>query len=93
MNNFLRVEAGGPFSAKEYRTWNATVIAAATLASHRPSRTRAAAVAARTVADALGNTPAVARRSYIDPRVLVRYADGDVIDIDDLAVDPGGHER
>jgi DNA topoisomerase IB len=88
VNNFLRVEAGGPFSAKEYRTWNATVIAAATLASHRPSRTRAAAVASSIVADALGNTPAVARRSYIDPRVLDRYADGDVIDMDDLAVDP-----
>ena len=36
VNNFLRVEAAGPFSAKEYRTWNATVLAAVTLASERP---------------------------------------------------------
>ena len=62
VNNFLRAESGGPFSAKEYRTWNATVIAAATLASERPAPARAPVVASRAVAQALGNTPTVARQ-------------------------------
>jgi DNA topoisomerase IB len=84
VNNFLRAEANGPFSAKEYRTWNATVIAAVRLAELRPPPARAPAVAARTAAEALGNTPAVARRSYIDPRILNLYAAGHVIDLDRL---------
>jgi DNA topoisomerase-1 len=88
VNNFLRAESGGPFSAKEYRTWNATVIAAATLASERPAAARAPAVAARAVAQALGNTPTVARQSYIDPRVLARYEAGATIDAGDLPPDP-----
>jgi DNA topoisomerase I len=87
VNNFLRAEANGPFSAKEYRTWNATVIAAVRLAELRPAPSRAPAVAARHVADALGNTPTVARQSYIDPRVLDLYAAGHVIELDDLPDD------
>ena len=79
VNNFLRVEAAGPFSAKEYRTWNATVIAAVALATERPRASRAAAVASRAAAAALGNTPTIARRSYIDPRILERYAAGEVV--------------
>jgi DNA topoisomerase IB len=88
VNNFLRAESGGPFSAKEYRTWNATVIAAATLASERPRAARAPAVASRAVAQALGNTPTVARQSYIDPRVLARYQAGATIEAGDLPPDP-----
>jgi DNA topoisomerase I len=84
VNNFLRVEAGGPFSAKEYRTWNGTVVAAVALAAERPRRSRAARVAADATAAALGNTPAVARQSYIDPRVLELYASGEVIELDEL---------
>jgi DNA topoisomerase-1 len=84
VNNFLRAEAGGPFSAKEYRTWNATVIAAVQLADLRPAPSRAPPVASRAVAQALGNTPAVARRSYIDPRIFSLYAAGHLIDLDDL---------
>ena len=84
VNNFLRVEAGGPFSAKEYRTWNATVIAAVELAEARPSASRAPAVASRAVAQALGNTPAVARASYIDPRIFGLYAAGGPIDLERL---------
>lgn len=79
VNNFLRVEAAGPFSAKEYRTWNATVIAAVALATERPRASRAAVVASRAAAAALGNTPAIARRSYIDPRILELYAAGKVV--------------
>jgi DNA topoisomerase-1 len=87
VNNFLRVEAAGPFSAKEYRTWNATVIAAVALASQRPRASRAAAVASRAAAEALGNTPVVARRSYIDPRVLELYAAGKVVDAENWPSD------
>ena len=84
VNNFLRAEAAGPFSAKEYRTWNATVIAAVQLAELRPTPSRAPTVASRAVARALGNTPAVARRSYIDPRIFSLYAAGHPIELDEL---------
>ncbi len=87
VNNFLRAESGGPFSAKEYRTWNATVIAAATLASERPATARAPVVASKAVAQALGNTPTVARHSYIDPRVFTRYEAGAMIEAGDLPRD------
>ena len=88
VNNFLRAEAGGPFSAKEYRTWNATVIAAATLAALEPRPSRAKTVASQAVAAALGNTPTVARQSYIDPRVFDRFSDGRLIALDQLPSDP-----
>ena len=88
VNNFLRAESGGPFSAKEYRTWNATVIAAATLAALQPHPSRAPMIASRAVAAALGNTPTVARQSYIDPRVFERFNDGHVIALDRLPPDP-----
>jgi DNA topoisomerase I len=84
VNNFLRVTADGPFSAKEYRTWNATVIAAATLAARQPPASRAEAVASQAVSAALGNTPTVARKSYIDPRVFDRFAAGSAISLDGL---------
>jgi DNA topoisomerase IB len=84
VNNFLRCLSGGPFSAKEYRTWNATVIAATALAGQRPVDARAGKLASRAVAEALGNTPAVARQSYIDPRVFRRYAEGGVVNLYDL---------
>ncbi len=80
VNNFLRAETAGPFSAKEYRTWNATVIAAVALATERPLVSRAATVASRAAATQLGNTPTVARQSYIDPRILELYAAGNVVD-------------
>lgn len=89
VNNFLRATAGGPFSAKEYRTWNATVIAATTLAAHQPRVAQAAVVASAAVAAALGNTPTVARQSYIDPRVFDRYASGSTVALDGLPADAG----
>jgi DNA topoisomerase I len=88
VNNFLRAESGGPFSAKEYRTWNATVIAAATLAALEPRPSRAATIASHAVAAALGNTPTVARQSYIDPRVLERFKNGRAIALDRLPSEP-----
>jgi DNA topoisomerase IB len=87
VNNSLRCLSGGPFSAKEYRTWNATVIAATALAGQRPVEARAAWLASRAVAEALGNTPTVARQSYIDPRVFSAYAEGRAVNLYDLPDD------
>lgn len=84
VNNALRCWAEGPYSAKEFRTWAATVLAAVELArEHAAGRRSAQAVrrAVRDVSAALGNTPAVARASYIDPRVIELYEDGIVIDV------------
>jgi len=70
------------FSAKDFRTWNATVLAAVALAvsgdAHRSptSRKRAVTRAVAEVAHYLGNTPAVCRASYIDHRVFDRFRDG-----------------
>ena len=84
INDYLREVSGGDFTVKDFRTWNATVLAAVGLAvsNHAGSdaaRKRAVARVVREVAGYLGNTPAVARSSYIDPRVVERYDDGDTI--------------
>jgi DNA topoisomerase IB len=82
INDYLKLHLGEEFSAKDFRTWNATVMAAVVLASDAPqaasktARKRAVNQAVRAVAELLGNTPAVARRSYIDPRVFDRYLSG-----------------
>jgi len=75
---YVAGHAGGHFTAKEFRTWNATVLMALLLAAaDLPSSARAARTAinasVRGVADWLGDTPAVARASYIDPRLITRY--------------------
>ena len=75
---------GGDFSAKDFRTWNATVLAAVALAvstgaTSPTGRKRAVARAMREVAHYLGNTPAVCRSSYVDPRVVDRYLAGATI--------------
>jgi DNA topoisomerase IB len=82
INDYLKRELGEEFSAKDFRTWNATVLAAVSLATDgrnadsKTTRKRAIDRAVRAVAELLGNTPAVARRSYIDPRVFDRYLSG-----------------
>jgi DNA topoisomerase I len=78
VSNYIATHAGGHFTAKEFRTWNATVLMALQLANVAPApsaRGRRGAIAAsiREVAAWLGDTPAVARSSYIDPRVISRY--------------------
>jgi DNA topoisomerase I len=78
VSEYIAARAGGHFTAKEFRTWNATVLMALLLANARPSdagraRSRVIAASVRGVADWLGDTPAVARASYIDPRVISRY--------------------
>ncbi len=82
INEYLKQHLGEDFSAKDFRTWNATVLAAVSLASTgreaetKTARKRAVDRCVRAVAELLGNTPAVARRSYIDPRVFDRYQSG-----------------
>ena len=82
INEYLKRKLGEDFSAKDFRTWNATVLAAVSLATDgrvaesKTARKRAIDRAVRAVAELLGNTPAVARRSYIDPRVFDRYLSG-----------------
>jgi DNA topoisomerase-1 len=81
VGNYIAARAGGHFTAKEFRTWNATVLMALALANAEPApelsgRQRVIAASVREVADWLGDTPAVARSSYIDPRLIVRYESG-----------------
>jgi len=85
INDYLQHIIGGDFTAKDFRTWHATVLAAVALAVStrapvtRAGRKRAVTRAIKEVADYLGNTPAVARASYVDPRVIDRYYDGETI--------------
>jgi DNA topoisomerase-1 len=78
---YIAGSSGGHFTAKEFRTWNATVLMALALAgSGPPASERAARTAVnagvRAVADWLGDTPTVARSAYIDPRLIARYSSG-----------------
>jgi DNA topoisomerase I len=76
INEHVKALTGGDFSAKDFRTWNATVLAAVEVAraeagaTSRTARQRVIKQAVESVASYLGNTPAVARASYIDPRVF-----------------------
>ncbi len=85
INEYLKDATGLDVSAKDFRTWGATVIAAIALAVIEPTvtskhaRKRAIMRAVKEVAYYLGNTPAVARASYIDPRVFDRFRDGTTI--------------
>ena len=82
INAYVKEVTGGDFSAKDFRTWNATVLAAVALAvsgqasDSQTARKRAESRAVKEVARYLGNTPAVCRASYIDPRVFDRFRDG-----------------
>lgn len=92
INDYLKEHAGDEVSAKDFRTWHATVLAAVFLAGKdveattHTSRKRLAAAAVREVAGFLGNTPAVCRASYIDPRAIDRFMDGETIGSDLLAI-------
>jgi DNA topoisomerase I len=84
VSDYIATRAGGHFTAKEFRTWNATVLMALLLTNAEPTATprrRASVVVSciRGVAEWLGDTPAVARSAYIDPRLVERYqADGEL---------------
>jgi len=85
INADIRARTGGDFTAKDFRTLHGTSAAAIALARTGPKRSasaqdRAIAGAIRATAQLLGNTPAVARSSYVDPRILDLYRDGITID-------------
>lgn len=81
VNRYIKDHTRGDFTAKDFRTWNATVLAAVALAREprprsRRRRDRVVREAIETVAVFLGNTPAVCRSSYVDPRVIDRFRAG-----------------
>jgi DNA topoisomerase IB len=85
INAFIGELAGADFTAKDFRTWNATVLAAVSLAVSAgarrspTARKRVKSYAVQEVARYLGNTPAVCRASYIDPRVFDRFDSGHTV--------------
>ena len=85
INEYLKEATGDDFSAKDFRTWAATMLAAIGLAvagdaaATKTGRKRAVTRAVKEVSHYLGNTPAVCRASYIDPRVIDAYNGGLVI--------------
>ncbi len=85
VNAYVRAMTGGAFTAKDFRTLRGTILAAAALTdigvtATKRDRKRAEVLAVKATAAALGNTPAVARTSYIDPRVFEAYRKGRVLD-------------
>jgi DNA topoisomerase IB len=96
INAYLRELVGElPFTAKDFRTWHGTVLMAMALSDDPPpramtARRRVVAQAYRDVAGTLCNTPAVARSSYVDPRVVDRWYDGERISWTET---PGGRHE
>ncbi|MGO1537836.1 MAG: DNA topoisomerase IB [Leucobacter sp.] len=87
VNAYVQRHMGKEFSAKDFRTWGGTVLAVAALLTLRPeelgSPARVAATRARVlreVAEQLGNTPAVTKSAYIDPRILQIFDDPEAVD-------------
>ena len=85
LNEYIRGHLGEEFTAKDFRTWGGTLLAAIAFAERGPVETQAeqkrvVAAVMRTVAARLGNTPAVARASYVSPAVVEQYLDGRTID-------------
>jgi DNA topoisomerase IB len=100
VNDYIKEHLGGEFSAKDFRTWNGTVLAAVNLAVNqaqsatKTGRKRMINACVRDVAEVLGNTPAVARKAYIDPRVFDRYLSGWTVRAGEVgSLDDGGQRR
>jgi DNA topoisomerase IB len=84
VNAYLKELSGAEITAKDFRTWTATVLMAATLAEAAPptsrtARKRTVSAAYKLVSEQLGNTPAVCKASYVDPRVVDRFEQGETI--------------
>ncbi|MBH0053241.1 DNA topoisomerase IB [Salinibacterium sp. SWN139] len=97
INDYVRERTGGDFTAKDFRTLRGTVAAASSLAvsaaaaevavpklSQR-ARSRAIREAMEAAAEVLGNTPAIAKKSYVDPRIVDLFSAGETIDPHRLA--------
>jgi DNA topoisomerase-1 len=85
LNDYIRIYLGEEFTAKDFRTWGGTLLAAIAFAEHglpdsEAEGKRAVAAVMRSVAQRLGNTPAVTRASYVSPAVVEQYLDGRTID-------------
>jgi len=85
LNEYVRTYLGEEFTAKDFRTWGGTLIAAVALAERDPPESeleakRSVAAVMRMVGEKLGNTPAVARSSYVSPAVIEQYLDGRTLD-------------
>jgi DNA topoisomerase I len=85
LNEYITTYMGDEFSAKDFRTWGGTLLAAIALAERgvadsETQAKKAVTAVCRGVADRLGNTPAVCRASYISPAVIEQYMDGRTID-------------
>lgn len=85
VNEYLRAIAGEEFSAKDFRTWAGTVLAAVVLREFEKVETKAEAkrnlvAAIERVASRLGNTPAICRKCYVHPVVMESYLDGHALE-------------
>jgi DNA topoisomerase-1 len=85
LNEYIREHMGEEFTAKDFRTWGGTLLAAVALAEREPAETaaeqkRTVAAVMRSVGERLGNTAAVARASYVSPAVVEQYLDGRTIE-------------
>jgi DNA topoisomerase I len=98
INSYIKSVVGGEVSAKDFRTWHGTVIAEVSLAGAversrtLSARKRAVSTAMKEVAKYLGNTPTVARKSYVDPRVVDLFHDGVTIPPELAATDRELHD-
>jgi DNA topoisomerase IB len=84
VNAYLKEVSGAEITAKDFRTWNATVLMAAALAeapppASRTARSKVVRAAYVRVSEQLGNTPAVCKASYVDPRVVDRFEHGETV--------------
>ena len=97
INDYVRERTGGDFTAKDFRTLRGTIAAASSLAvsaaaadvavkklSQR-ARSRAIREAMEAAAEVLGNTPAIAKKSYVDPRIVDLFSAGETINPQRLA--------
>jgi DNA topoisomerase-1 len=85
LNDYVRDHLGDEFTAKDFRTWGGTLVAAIAFAEHGPPASesegkRVIPTVMRRVGEELGNTPAVARSSYVSPAVIDQYLDGRTIE-------------
>jgi len=84
VNAYIQEQVGEQFSAKDFRTWHGTVLAALSLHELQKFDTRAAAKknirqAIQRVAARLGNTPTICRKCYIHPEILTTYVEGSLL--------------
>jgi len=83
VNQYIKIHMGEEFTAKDFRTWGGTLLTTSALIQDKleddasqTARKKVVTATVKRVAKKLGNTPAIARGSYIDPRVIAAYEDG-----------------